>query len=96
MDIEHGIELVRRHLFVHLVPPHAGIVDDRVDRAECLERLADDRLAALRGCHRVVAGNGRAPRSDDFAHHRLGGRTFRAVQPEQIVDHNRGPAATKL
>ena len=49
VDLEHRLELLVAHLVDDAVPGVAGVVDDRVDRAERLDRGLDELVAGALG-----------------------------------------------
>ena len=48
VDVEHGLELLVGHLLDRRVPGVAGIVDDDVEPAECIDGGADEPIGKAR------------------------------------------------
>ena len=90
MDVEHRVEVLRCELLDVGVAHEAGVVDERVEAAEAIERRGHDRLGAGGRRDRLVARERAAARGLDLA-----GHGARVLAREVVHDHRRA-AARKL
>jgi hypothetical protein len=93
VDVEHRVDVGRRHVVKGAVADDAGVVDDDVDPAERRQGGVDDGLAAF-GCgDRVGVGHGHAAGGLDLGDHLLGRPRRGALAVDaapEIVDHDLG------
>ena len=99
MDADDGVEVLLRHREDHLVAEDAGVVDDDVELAEGVDRLADDVLGPVEVGHVVVVGHRLAAPAADDVGHLLGRplvRPFAGDRAAEVVDDDLGSLTGQL
>ena len=92
MDPRHRIPFLRGAGNEHAIAHEAGVVDDRVERAECVERGLDDALAGIPVRDVIGVGHRLAARGadlvDDAFRRALGFAALAVRADAKIVDHD--------
>ena len=79
VDVDDRVPLLLGHVEAHLVAEDPGVVDEDVEPAELVDRLRDQRLAAVPGRDVVEVGDGLPAGGDDLVDDLLGRALVRAL-----------------
>jgi hypothetical protein len=99
VDADRRVPLVRRHVHEHPVAHRAGVVDQRVEPSERVDRRLDEALCRVPVGDVVVARDGLAAGPDDAVDDLLCGRGVLAAAVERaadVVDDDTGALAGEL